>query len=211
MTLTATKTDASTSKADTKKASLKGVRAILWFPNLDPTTPQAPSVSTPVRSFLQCYMDSAKMAISPASGRDSIIPQFKTFTLPVPGLNWIPCSEWDDVVAASANFGREPETITAEMSTSDRLRLATRQGLDPIAIQLRARSIVVPELITDQPTGTINDYSLDSIQLIAETAPTADIVEQWLRSIQTSLIPHPQKLAVERYLDRRIAQINGVR
>lgn len=189
-----------------------GVRAIIWNPRKDPTVPPSPNRSEPMRPFVMSYLDRVKTQLTPVSPvNGTAVPQIATFMLEKPGLNWVQCSDWNRAVQEAENYGLPPQDPGLEQSAIERLQMATRQGVDPIQLQIDHGAISVPELRVNNPTGTINDYTLAGIQVILSLEKDIETVRQWQRSVQTSLEAHPNKVQVERLIEKALRNLEGGR
>jgi hypothetical protein len=200
------------SKSPVRSPQLTGDRAIIWNPNLDPTCEKYPSIATPVRPFVMSYLDSTKTALTAVNPNGGTVPQFGSFTLKLTGVNWIKCEDWERAIAAGRHYGKDPEPITAGMDVIARLERSMQHGEDPVAVQLKAGAIVLPELLsTGQLKGTIEDYTFDGIKTMVDCTQELVQLEDWLRTIQVAIDTHPDKRKVVQYIERTIATRNGLR
>lgn len=201
----------SESKTESKGVPLTGERAVIWIPDLDPTSEKLPSLAVASRPFVFGYVDQTKTKITQATPSGGLVPQFETFILREPGVNWVKCAALEKAIAASKKMATPPEELADIEDLKARFFASMHIGEDPIATQLNAKSIIIPDLFVDSPTGTVNDYSLEGIRAIAEATKEVDQLQFWLRAIQTAIVQHPEKVAVERYLTRLIDTRNGIR
>jgi hypothetical protein len=204
-----------TESVSTPTEPLKGDRAIIWKPELDPTCEKQLSSSSSrlTRPFVMIYVDGNKTKLTSASPKGGLIPQFKTFSLKAPGVNWVTCADWGKAEEAGRNYGKSSEEITFEMSLETRLEKSLHHGDDPIAAQLNAGAIVLPALLKNggQLKGTIEDYTYDGIRMMVESTIEMEQIEAWLRVIQTAIEPHPEKRKIVQFIERTIDTRNGVR
>ena len=191
--------------------SNSGTRAVLWDPAKDPTCFDLPRGATEIRPFILAYLDEAAIDITPLSPTGAVIPQFKTFVLQ-PGLNWIEESTLNGAIYAASLVGAEVQQVTSEIvGALDRLKMSSRQGSDPIAVQVKANAINILEPLPKAlMTGTLSDYGIAEITEICAVVNDALEVESWLSSVASNSVnPHPQKVAVERLLKKTLADINA--
>lgn len=191
------------------KQPVTGKRFIIWNPRLDPSAVPAPQRSVDVRPFAMSYIDQLAFALTPVMPGGGITPSFKTLLLN-PGLNEVDCEEWTAAVNASSNYGQVRQSIDPSHSTADRLSLSSQHGVDPIQEQISAGAIVVPALTTDNPAGTIGDYSVLGVQQILKAVTDVLTLQSWLSGIAQGLIVHPEKRSIEIALKDAIAAIEGV-
>ena len=188
-----------------------GTRAVLWSPAKDPTTFDLPRGATEMRSFVMAYLDESAIDITPLSPTGAVIPSFLTFILQ-PGLNWVEESALSSALDAGALAGAAVQRVTPDIVGSiERLKVASRQGSDPIEVQTRANAIRILEPLPDAlMTGTLSDYGISEISEICAVVNDATVVESWLSSIASNAVnPHPQKAQVERLLRKTLDDINS--
>ena len=188
-----------------------GTRAVLWDPAKDPTTFDLSRGATEIRSFILAYLDEGAIDITPLSPTGALIPSFKTFVLQ-PGLNWVDESMLSGALHASSIVGLEVQRVTPEIvSALDRLKMSTRQGSDPIAVQTKANAIRILEPLPKAlMTGTLSDYGIAEITEICAVVNDALEVESWLSSVASNSVnPHPQKTAVVQLLKKTLNDINA--
>ena len=188
-----------------------GVQAVLWDASKDPTTFDLPRGATEIRPFVMAYLDESAIDITPLSPTGAVIPSFVTLILQ-PGLNWVEQSALEPALAAAALTGAAVQRVTPEIVGSiERLKMASRQGSDPIAVQTRANAIRILEPLAGAlMNGTLSDYGISEISEICSVVKDAGEVESWLSSIQTNAVnPHPQKAQVERLLKKTLDDINS--
>jgi hypothetical protein len=197
-------------KTEIEKTPMTGTRFIIWNPRLDPTVYAAPQRSTAVRFFTMSWMDSIAFALTPVAPGGGITPTFKSLML-FPGLNEISCEEWAAAVKAGQAFGGDRQQVRPSHSPEERLTLSSQHGLDPLQEQIEAGSIVVPELVTDSPLGTIGDYSSKSIVKILDTVTDVQTLQSWMTGIAQGAIVCQDKSKTEKAIKARIDTLNGVR
>ena len=188
-----------------------GTRAVLWSPAKDPTTFDLPRGASEMRPFVMAYLDESAIDITPLSPTGAVIPAFLTFVLQ-PGLNWIEESALSSARDAAALAGAAVQRVTPDIIGSiERLKIASRQGSDPIEVQTRANAIRILEPLDGAlMTGTLSDYGVSEISEICAVVNDATVVESWLSSIASNAVnPHPQKAAVERLLRKTLDDINS--
>lgn len=188
-----------------------GTRAVLWDPAKDPTTFDLPRGATEMRPFVMAYLDESAIDITPLSPTGAVIPAFLTFILQ-PGLNWVNETSLSLALDAAALAGESVQRVTPDIVAAiERLKIASRQGSDPIEVQTRANAIRILEPLPDAlMTGTISDYGVSEISEICAVVNDATVVESWLSSIASNAVnPHPQKAAVERLLRKTLEGINS--
>ena len=191
--------------------TLTGTRAVLWSPAKDPTTFDLPRGATEMRPFVMAYLDESAIDITPLSPTGAVIPAFLTFVLQ-PGLNWVDESALSSAIDAAALAGESVQRVTPDIVGSiERLKIASRQGSDPIEVQTRANAIRILEPLDGAlMTGTLSDYGISEISEICAVVNDATVVESWLSSIASNAVnPHPQKAAVERLLRKTLDDINS--
>ena len=188
-----------------------GTRAIIWNPAKDPTCYDLPRGATEMRQFIFAYLDQDAIDVTPLSPTGAVIPSFKTFVLE-PGLNWIEESTLNDALQAASIVGAEVQRVTPDIvGAIERLKVASRQGSDPIAVQTKAGAINILEPLPKAlMTGTLSDYGIAEIAEICAVVNDANDVESWLSSIASNAVnPHPQKAQVEKLLKRTRDAINA--
>ena len=189
-----------------------GVRAIIWNPAKDPTCHDNPRGATDIRPFFFVYLDEDAIDITPLSPTGAVIPSFsQTFVLQ-PGLNWIDESILRGALKAASIVGLEIQRVTPDIvGALERLKMSTRQGSDPIAVQTKAGAINILEPLPKAlMTGTLSDYGIAEIAEICAVVNSANDVESWLSSVvSNSVNPHPQKRQVEALLKKTLADINA--
>ena len=192
-------------------APTTGTQAVLWDSAKDPTTFDLPRGATEIRPFVLAYLDENAIDITPLSPTGAVIPSFVTFILQ-PGLNWVDQSALAPALAAAALAGAEIQRVTPEIvGAIERLKMASRQGSDPIAVQIRANAIRILEPLPGAlMTGTLSDYGISEISEICAVVNDATEVESWLSSITSNAVnPHPQKAQVERLLRKTLDDISS--
>ena len=188
-----------------------GVRAIIWNPAKDPTCFDNPRGATEIRAFIFAYLDEESIDVTPLSPTGAVVPSFKTFVLQ-PGLNWVDQSILSGALRAASIVGAEVQRVTPDVvSALERLKMSTRQGSDPIAVQTKAGAINILEPLPKAlMTGTLSDYGIAEISEICAVVNSATDVESWLSSVvSNSVNPHPQKRQVEALLKKTLADINA--
>ena len=188
-----------------------GTRAVLWNPAKDPTTFDLPRGASEMRPFVMAYLDESAIDITPLSPTGAVIPAFLTFTLQ-PGLNWVDEATLSSALDAAALAGASVQRVTPDIVAAiERLKIASRQGSDPIEVQTRANAIRILDPLPDAlMTGTVSDYGVSEISEICGVVNDATVVESWLSSIASNAVnPHPQKAAVERLLRKTLDDINS--
>lgn len=198
-------------KVQAKAGSQVGLRAVLWSPQKDPTAYELPRGATEMRPYVFSYLDEEAIDITPLSPTGAVIPGFRTFTLQ-PGLNWVDSVELTQAIEASEKLGEPTQRVTPDISNAiERLKIASRQGYDPIRVQIRANAIKILEPMADAlMTGTLSDYGVAEIAEICAVVTDAIEVESWLASVASNATnPHPQKAQVEKLLKKTLAEINS--
>lgn len=187
-----------------------GVRAVIWDPSKDPTCFSLPPGGTPMRAFVFVYLDEKAIGVTPLSPSGDVIPQFPRFILQ-PGLNWVESSDLDAAQQAAEISGSDVADTYGVASAVDRLKMSTRQGYNPIAVQIKAGAIKILEPLPKATmTGTLSDYDVSEIAEICAVVNDAIEVESWLSSIASNAVnPHPKKVHVEKLLKKTLEGINS--